>query len=62
MQIMCNTTAAYHVQHTVRQVRRDSSAIKFDRAEIAFNLNSFHWMKPVTNTGGEGTVMARTNP
>ena len=39
VQIMCNTSSAYHVQHAVCHfVRRDSSAIKFDRAEIAFML------------------------
>ena len=32
VQITCNTSSAYHVQHVVcHVVRRDSSAIKFDR-------------------------------
>ena len=39
MQITCNTSSAYHVQHAVcHLVQRDSSAIKFDRAEITFIL------------------------
>ena len=39
VQITCNTSSAYHVQHAVcHMVRRDSSAIKFDRVEIAFIL------------------------
>ena len=39
VQITCNTSGAYHVQHVVCDVvPRDSSAIKFDRVEIAFIL------------------------
>ena len=35
--ITCSTQSAYHVQHVVcHVVRRDSSAITFDRVEIAF--------------------------
>ena len=38
-QIMCNTSSDYHVQHALRHlVGRDSSAVKFDRVEIAFIL------------------------
>ena len=33
-------------------VRRDSSAIKFDRVEIAFTLVLFRWLKPLTDEGG----------
>ena len=37
VQITCNTSSAYHVHPAVYHlVRRDSSAIKFDRVEIAF--------------------------
>ena len=37
VQITCNTSSAYHVQPAVcHLVRRDSSAIKFDRVDIAF--------------------------
>ena len=37
VQITCNTSNAYHVQPAVcHLVRRDSSAIKFYRVEIAF--------------------------
>ena len=39
---MCNTSSAYHVQHNYEVayhvVRRDNSAIQFDRVEIAFIL------------------------
>ena len=40
VQIMCNTSSAYHVQHAVRHLmRRVSSAIQFDRVEIAIFLD-----------------------
>ena len=43
VQITCNTLSAYHVQHIVcHVVRRDSSAIKFDRVQIAFILALFY--------------------
>ena len=39
VQITCNTSSAFHVQHVVcHMVRRGSSAIEFDRVEIAFVL------------------------
>ena len=39
MQITCNTSSIYHMQHVVcPMVRRDSSAFKFDRLEITFFL------------------------
>ena len=39
VQITCNTSDTYHVQHTVcRVVWRNSSAMKFDRVEITFLL------------------------
>ena len=41
VQITCNTSSAYHVQHAVR---RDSSAIKFDGVEIAFILALSYWL------------------
>ena len=38
VQFMCNTSSTYQVQHVMcHLVRRDSSGIKFDRVEIAFN-------------------------
>ena len=37
--------ATCHV--TFHVVRRDSSAIKFDRVEIAFILALFYWLKPI---------------
>ena len=33
-------------------VRRKSSAIKFDRVEIAFTLALLYWLKPLTDEGG----------
>ena len=45
MQITCNTSDAYHVQHVLYNVQRDSSAVKSERAEIAFFLVLFHWLK-----------------
>ena len=41
-------------------VRRDSSAIQFDRVEIAFILA--YWMKPLTDKGGEETGVPGENP
>ena len=39
VQITCNTSSAYHVQHAVcHLVRRDSSAIEFDSVGIALIL------------------------
>ena len=54
MQITCNTLNAYHVQHVMcHVVRRDSTAIKFDRLEIAIIFALFYWLKPLTDEGGE---------
>ena len=39
----------YHV------VGRDSSAVKFDRAEIAFTLTVFYCLKPLPDEGGQET-------
>ena len=48
VQTKCNTSSAYHMQHVVlhatRVIRRDSSAIKFDRVEIALILAIFYWL------------------
>ena len=56
MQIMCNSSSAFHLQPIVCcEVRRDSSAVKFDRDEIAFILALFYWLKPLTVEGGEET-------
>ena len=60
--LMCNTLSAYHVHHAVYHlVRRDSSAIKFDRVEIAFILALFYWLKPLTDEGGEETRVPGEN-
>ena len=42
VQITCNTSNAYHVQHVYHVVRRDSSAVKLDSVEIAFILALFY--------------------
>ena len=62
-QITCNTSSSYHVQHVVYHVvRRNSSAIKLDKIEIAFILVLFYWLKPLTNEGGEETGVPGENP
>ena len=56
MQITSNITSAYHVQHVAcHVVQMDSSAIKFDRVEIAFSLASFDWLKPSNGKREEKT-------
>ena len=58
-----NTSSAYHVQHVVCQlVRRDSSAIKFDRVEIAFIVAILYRLKPLTDQGGEKTGVPGETP
>ena len=43
-----------NVQYAVCYVvRRDSSAVQFDRAEIAFVLAVFRWLEPFTDEGEE---------
>ena len=45
VQIMCNASSAYDMQHIVcHVVQRDSSAIKFDRVEITFAFALFYWL------------------
>ena len=41
---------------------RESSAVKFDRAEIAFTLALFHRQKPLADEGGEETEVLEKNP
>ena len=43
-------------------IRRDSSAIKFNRAYIAFISALFYWLKPLTDEGGEETGVPGENP
>ena len=63
VKITCNASSAYHVQRGVYHlVRRDSSAIKFDRVEIAFILTLIYWLKPLTDEGGEETRAPGENP
>ena len=59
-------SCANHVQHigqhvVCHMVRRDSSAIKFDRIEIAFILASSDLLKPLID-GGEETGVPGQNP
>ena len=50
VQIMCNTSSGYHLQHAVcHLVQRDSSAIMSDRVEIAFILALSYRLKPLTD-------------
>ena len=58
-----NITWAYHVQRDVcHLVRRDSSAVKFDRVEIVFILALRYWLRPLTDEGGEETGAPGENP
>ena len=42
MQIMCNASSAYHMQHVVcHMVQRDSSATKFDKVDVTLILALF---------------------
>ena len=62
VQITCNTSSSYHVQLVMcHVVRRDSSAIKFDRVQITFSLVLFCWLKPLTDEEGEETGEPREN-
>ena len=40
----CANHVQHHVQHVCHVVRRDNSAIKFDRVEIALSLALFRWL------------------
>ena len=63
VKITYNTLSAYHVQRVVcHLVRRDSSAIKFDRVEISFILALLYWLKPLTDEGGKETRVPGENP
>ena len=63
MQITGNTSGAYHVQYVVcHVVRKDNSALNFDRVGITFILPLFHWPKSVTDEGGEETGVPREKP
>ena len=53
-------TCKCHV--TCHLVRRDSSAIKFDRVEIAFIWALFYWLNHETDEGGEETRVPGENP
>ena len=61
--IMRNTLSSYHMQRIMCHVmRRDSSAIKFDRAEIIFILALFFLAEPLVAEGGEETRVPGENP
>ena len=53
-------TCKCHV--TCHLVQRDSSAIKFDRVEIAFIWALFYWLNHQTDEGGEETGVSGENP
>ena len=42
--------------------RKESSATKFDRVEMAFIFALFHWLKPLNNKGREETGLLGDNP
>ena len=43
VRITCNASGAYHVKHVIyHMVQMDSSAIEFDRVEVAFILALFY--------------------
>ena len=45
-----NTSSAYHTQHVCHVVRRDISAIKFDRVKNhIYFIFFFYWLKPLTD-------------
>ena len=51
----CNTSGAYHVQYAVCHViRRDSSAIKFDRVEICMSFNFISIAETINRRRGMG--------
>ena len=51
------------MQHVMcNLVRRDSSAVEFDRAGIAFILALFYWLEPLTDEDGEETEVSKGNP
>ena len=58
---------ANHVQHIERATChvakgiKGSSAIKFERGEIAFILAVFYWLEPLTDEGGEETGVPGEN-
>ena len=62
VQITCNTSSAYHVQHTVcHLVRRYSSAIKLKKFKSQIFGFIFNWLKPLTDEEGEETGVPGEN-
>ena len=60
VQITCNTSSAHHVQHVVCYfVRRDSSAIKFDRVKIEFISALSYCLKPLIDDGHRSGIRRR---
>ena len=58
--IECLSRATCHA--TCHVVRRDSSAIKFERIEIVFILDLFYCLNHYTDEGGEETGVPKENP
>ena len=51
VQIMCNTSDAYHVQHVLCHLYKWATQLSsFDRVEI---YSLFYWLKPLTDRGGK---------
>ena len=63
VQITCDTSSAYHVQHVACYlVRRDSSVVKVDKFKMAFILALFYWVKTVTDGEREKTGVGAEKP
>ena len=65
--IACKSRATHRALITCNMlcghvVRRDSSAVKSDRIELAFILALFYWLKRLTDEGGEETGVPGENP
>ena len=56
--VVCSSPATntYHV------VRKDSSAIRFERIESSCILVLIHWLKPLTDRGGERNQSTQRQP
>ena len=62
VQILCNIRCN-HVQHAMcHAVRRDSSAVKFDKVEIAIILALFYWLTRLNNEEREENGVSGENP
>ena len=53
VQITCNTSGAYHVQHVCHVLRTENSAIDFERAVVAFIFKFISWAETMDRYGEE---------